>query len=606
MYLIPEPTYMTAKEGQFVIAYDGKILIDSSCSPDAYTYACILQEELRACTGFGLSITRGQSSKAAVILKENPSLSEEAYRLDVEESGIRIEGGADRGLLYGIQTLRQIIRQEGACIPCMSISDSPAVPNRGFQFDVTRGRIPTLSYLKRLADRMSFYKMNQLQLYIEHTYLFEDLSEVWRDDTPLTAEDILELDAYCRKLNIDLVPSLSCFGHLYKVLCTRTYEHLCELPGSADEPFSFIGRMAHHTIDVTNEESFLFIKKRIEEFMPLFTSQYFNIGADETFDLGKGRSKKLADELGTDRVYLAFVKRVCEFVVEKGKTPMFWGDIICSFPEAIRELPEQTICLNWGYDRNQSDESVRKLAEAGSIQYVCPGVNGWNQFAADLEAAYENTKRMCSYALRYGAIGVLLTCWGDYGHINHPDIEIPGMIYGAAFSWNRNIPAFEEINRRISLLEFGDRSESLVSLLARIAPAWVFKWRDAIYYMEGKAPIPSPEELSGTKEAIRELSCIADELCRLLTQLPRETRYLIHDSLVLIRGMELFQKAGVLISARWHHSDPMLPESGAFLSSALEEWFLYYREIWMRDGREAELYRIRDVVCWYADLLRKG
>ena len=87
-------------------------------------------------------------------------------------------------------------------MPCMRIHDFPDIRNRGFYHDVTRGRVPTLSYLKGLADNLAFYKINQMQLYIEHSYLFEDLSEMWRDDTPLTAQDILELDAYCRKLHI--------------------------------------------------------------------------------------------------------------------------------------------------------------------------------------------------------------------------------------------------------------------------------------------------------------------------------------------------------------------------------------------------------------------
>ena len=65
---------------------------------------------------------------------------------------------------------------------------------------------------------------------MEHTFLFAGFSEVWRDDTPLTPEDILELDAYCRKRHMELIPSIACFGHLYKVLRTRTYRHLCELP----------------------------------------------------------------------------------------------------------------------------------------------------------------------------------------------------------------------------------------------------------------------------------------------------------------------------------------------------------------------------------------
>ncbi len=67
-------------------------------------------------------------------------------------------------------------------------------------------------------------------------------------------------------------------------------------------------------------------------------------------------------------LYIDHVRKLCEFLVEKGRIPMFWGDIVCDFPEVIKELPPETICLNWGYDRNQSDESTRKLAEASAVQ----------------------------------------------------------------------------------------------------------------------------------------------------------------------------------------------------------------------------------------------
>ena len=59
----------------------------------------------------------------------------------------------------------------------------------------------------------------------------------------------------------------------------------------------------------------------------------FNICADETFDLGKGKSRAAAEEKGVDRIYIDFVKALCDFLVENGRRPMFWGDIICGFPE---------------------------------------------------------------------------------------------------------------------------------------------------------------------------------------------------------------------------------------------------------------------------------
>ena len=603
---------MNLLEGYYTIRFDHKIVIDPSCSPAACAYAKLLQEELRECMGYGPGITRGRSGKQAVVLAVDCAMGEQEYRLECSTDGIRITGGAECGLLYGVQTLRQIVRQAGACVPCLNIHDFPEIRNRGFYHDVTRGRIPTLAYLKRLADNLAFYKINQLQLYIEHTYLFEGLSEMWRDDTPLTAEDILEFDAYCRKLNIELVPNISCFGHLYKLLRTKSWEHLCEMKEPRQEPFGFVDRMLHHTIDVTNDESLELIKGMIEEFMPLFTSEYFNIGADETFDLGKGRSREEAERIGVRRLYTDHVRKLCEFLVEKGKKPMFWGDIICDFPEMIRELPEQTICLNWGYDRNQSDESTRKLAEAGAVQYNCPGVSGWNQFVNRLDVAYENIRRMCTYAVQYQTEGVLTTDWGDYGHINHPDFGIPGRIYGAAFSWNRQIPEFEEMNRRISQVEFGDRSGRIVGLMAEISRSQVFDWEKAVVCLEKSGEAFVQKELAEAADAaayiagaLQGLEKIADGIRRMMPALPARTNTMMHACLVAIQGAELFQKIGALIIARECHTEPVIKADGMQLAAELEEWFMYYKEVWRSVSRESELYRIQNVVFRYADLLRE-
>lgn len=611
MYLIPEPQQTKTAEGSYTIRFDEKIVIDPSCGSAAYDYALLLQEELRACMGYGPAITRGSSCKPAVTLAADGTLGEEEYRLTADKSGVRIVGGADAGLLYGVQTLRQMVRQTGACVPCVEIHDFPDIKNRGFYHDVTRGRVPTLAYLKELADNLAFYKINQMQLYIEHSYLFEGCSEMWRDDTPLTAQDILELDAHCRKLQIELIPNISCFGHLYKLLRTKSYEHLCELPDPGKEPFGFVDRMRHHTLDVTNEESFALIKSMIEEFMPLFTSEHFNIGADETFDLGKGRSLAEAERIGIKRLYIDHVKKLCEFLVAKGKKPMFWGDIVCDFPEVIKELPKQTVCLNWGYEKEQSDESTRKLSEAGAVLYNCPGVSGWNQFVNRLDVAYENIRRMCVYARQYRTAGVLTTDWGDFGHINHPDFGIPGRIYGAAFSWNGEIPAFDEINRRISQVEFGDRSGRLVSILARIPDCCVFGWDMAVAYKEKSdeetvtEALPAVVQgLKNVEEALRGLEEAADEIRRLMPGLPARTNTMLHACLVAVRGAELFQKIGAWVAAGLSRTRPENAADGQVLAAELEEWFLFYKEVWRSVSRESELYRIQEVVFWYADLLR--
>ena len=106
MYIIPEPQEMEFLEGTYTIRFDHKIVVDVSCGPEAYEYAKMLQEELRACMGYGPAVTKGRSGKTAVTLAVDAALGEEEYRLTAGVDGIGITGGANRGLLYGVQTLR--------------------------------------------------------------------------------------------------------------------------------------------------------------------------------------------------------------------------------------------------------------------------------------------------------------------------------------------------------------------------------------------------------------------------------------------------------------------------------------------------------------------
>ena len=606
MYLLPRPQEITKKEGCFSLTWESAIVLADSCPAVSRRHAAFLQKEIRHDTGMLLPILKGVPVQGGIYLalieKKQEEWEEEEYRLTITEEEICITGASAQGLLYGIQTLRQIIRQEGALLGCLEICDYPAVQARGFYHDVTRGRVPKIEWLKTLADTLSFYKINQLQLYIEHTYLFRNLSEMWRDDTPLTAEDIMELDAYCRERGIDLVPSISCFGHLYKLLRTKQYRHLGEFPEQADDAFSMYGRMEHHTINPAMEESFELIAGMIREYMSLFTSQYFNICADETFDLGKGTSRKMADEIGLERMYINYVKRLCEYVISHGKRPMFWGDVICGFPEYIKELPEKTICLNWGYAWNQTEDNTGRLAKAGAVQYVCPGVGGWNQFMNLYESAYQNITRMCFYGEKYHAIGVLNTDWGDFGHVNHPSLSIPGIIYGAAFAWNREEISFEEINREISLLQYGDTSEKFVGIMAELAKLSVFGWWQAVMYKEhgnGKFAFEEEKQFEAARRSEKNIDKLLDmmRICG-RTAAPGGRQELLPVYLSA-EAMKIFNKLGLAVSGESFGKEELNA-----LAERLEKWFMAYKELWRTVSRESELYQVADIIWYYSDLLR--
>lgn len=616
MEFLPKPKEVKLQKGEYALCYDGRIVLDRRLIGNGDTYAKVLQRGIQKETGLQYEIgyeVPGKKDSKAIELKLDETQRSQQYRIKVTEQGICILGGDGAGVLYGVQTLCQMIQEYGALLPAVQIEDEPDLPVRGYYLDETRGRVLTLTYLKQVADRMAYYKLNQLQLYVEHTYLFSGLSEMWRDETPLTAEEIRELDAYCAKLHIELVPSIATFGHLYMLLSTKSCGELCEFPDSWKEPFSFWNRMQHHTVDVSGGKAIEQIKAMIEEYMALFTTDKFNICADETFDLGKGKSKTMAEEKGVHRLYIDYVKELCEFLVSKGKKPMFWGDIICAQPELIRELPKETVCLTWGYAAGQREHEAKVMAEAGARQYLCPGVGGWNQWMNLVENSYKNITRMCGYARKYQAEGILNTDWGDCGHINQPDFSLPGLIYGAVFSWGEDADSFEKLNEQISRLAYGDRSGKFVSYMAKTAECSIFDWWDANVVYEEKV-LGHPNNRNAlfdariqdeTKRAAAHETLVAlkKELKKTAREMEESCRYLVSTLELTMDAIDIWNETGARL-CDIEYGKEKDEAACAALAGRLEAWFMKYKASWRSISKEGDLHHIAEIVFWYADVLR--
>ena len=608
---LPVPHKIAHQDGYYTIRYYSNIVLVNT-EPSAFLSAQMLKKDLETYAGLTLNICRGKAFGHDIRLIIDNAMPSDHYRLSITPEKACLSAGSDEALMNGVQTFGQYVQRYGGRLPCIEIEDWPDLTYRGYYQDVSRGRVPTLDTLKQTADILCRYKINEWQLYVEHTYLFRELSEAWRDDTPLSAEDIMELDEYCRARHIDLVPSLASFGHMYKILSTKTACSLCELEDSEKQPFSYDDVMNHHTINVSHPCAMKFVKKLISEFMPLFTSRKFNICCDETFDLCKGRSARFAEENGgVQEQYVSFVSELCRWLIEQGQTPQFWGDIIYSSPETYTRIPEGTVCLNWGYSPKQTDETIKVLAEMGATQYACPGMGTWDQWIPLIESSYQNIRLMCKYAHQYGCIGLLNTDWGDFGHICHPVLAIPGLLYGAAFGWNSADAGFEELNSAISFLYYGQREGTFVSTLAKLSSLSLFDWRSTIRYIEAKDPekraeilqklIPAFEKTAENYEAIH---AVIDELLSMVNQLQPDKRDILQAICLNAGAMHMFNDVGLYLAANFHGLCGVEYRNGPNLAGDLECWFHNYKQYWRKTCRQSTLHNLQNIINAYADLLR--
>ena len=270
--------------------------------------------------------------------------------------------------------------------------------------DISRGRVPRLETLLELVGHLADFKINEFQLYTEHTFAYRKYQSVWQNWGALTGDEIRRLDARCRNWALSWcrtkIPSATCdkFWSIPGLKSWPRFPHLTPTTAA-----NFVRRPS--TLAPKHPGTLPFLRGLYDELLPNFSSRFFNVGCDETWDLGRGQSKKLCVTKGQGRVYLDFLKQIHREVSARGKQMMFWGDIILKYPKLIPNWlrlerrsppgpngerqrcrrPRSIIALNWGYEAEHPfAREAALLAKAKIPFYVCPGTSTWQTLMAGM------------------------------------------------------------------------------------------------------------------------------------------------------------------------------------------------------------------------------
>lgn len=230
-----------------------------------------------------------------------PSLSDvelnmdEAYKLTVEANGVTIQATTDRGVFWGLQTLSQLQQEyPKGRIPCMEILDWPSFKVRGWMQDVGRSYL-SMEELKEQIATLSKYKIN-----LFHWHLTEN--QAWRLESKIypelvaaqnmtrmegkyyTQAEAKELQAYCKRYNMVLLPEIDMPGHSAAFM--RTFG-----------------------VDMQTAEGTAILKELIDEACGVFDEvPYLHIGTDEV----EFTNPTFCDEM------VAFIR-------ERGKKVVSWS-----------------------------------------------------------------------------------------------------------------------------------------------------------------------------------------------------------------------------------------------------------------------------------------
>lgn len=448
---------MEMGEGTYPLPARGFIVIIAQKPADLFGTA----QRLASSAGRDWQITAspcGDPSENAVTLVLDPAidLPGQGYTIDITSSGIEIRSADCAGLFYGVCTLCQLLDQRRQELPVLRIRDWPDFPVRGVMLDISRDKVPAMQTLLELIDLLASWKINHFELYTEHTFAYRNHRVVWENASPMTGEEILALDKYCSDRFIDLTPNQNSLSHLERWFKHEKYLPLANTRGRYQVPWGW--KEGSFTLCPGDPGSLDLIRDLYNDLLPHFSSRYFNVGCDEAHDLNCERSREISEKIGVGRVYLEYLLRIYEEVKKRGKTMLFWDDIVLRHPELIPEIPRDVIALDWGYEADHPiRENAAKLRDSGLEFWECPGTSSWNSIAGRTVNCMGNLRNAAVDGLAAGASGYLNTDWGDSGHWQHLPVSYLGFLYGAAVSWNTGDEG-EDLADALSIHAFRDEA----------------------------------------------------------------------------------------------------------------------------------------------------
>jgi hypothetical protein len=378
------------------------------------------------------------------------ALPPQGYRITITSGGASIEAGDEAGLHYARITLGQLAGLHHGELPIGSVEDYPDIPVRGVMLDISRDKIPRLDTLMALIDRLSSWKFNHVQLYMEHTFAYQQHSAVHRDASPLTGEEIKELDAFCRQRHVELAPNQNCLGHMERWLKHPGYHHLAI---TSEGSINSLGiRRPPMTLQPRDPRSFTLVAGLLEELLPWFSSRRVHVGLDETWELPPDRLGELLNWMG----------RLRDLQVMAGREMLVWGDMLWGRRDLLAQLPDGITVCEWGYEAtHEFNANAKALAGAGVKFWVSPGTSSWLSILGRTTNARINCLRAAEAAVAHGASGYLVTDWGDNGHLQQPAFSDPALAFAAGVSWCLDSNCHMDLARVLDLHCYKDASRQL-------------------------------------------------------------------------------------------------------------------------------------------------
>lgn len=420
--------------------------------------------------------------------------SPEGYVLEITGKGVTITSRDEAGLFYGCQTLEQLLedsRDFKKEIPPMKITDYPAIAYRAVHLD-TKHHLDRMDYYYRMVDKLARYKINAIIWELEDKLRFTRRPEAGAPNA-ISKQEMQALCRYAKERNVEISPLVQGLGHAGFIL-----KHHWELRENPASDWEFCPSDPR-----TYEVQFDLYLDALEA-MPY--GKYLHVGGDEITAIGIDDRCKATGKSAFE-LQMIWLKKVCQFAVDHGRTPIFWDDMPLKYagiwelalsdkPEeevakvwntdkldkAIDLFPKECVYMRWKYEDATSPAHQRLLkwySDKGlKVMGATAASAGDSPFLPRKDTRSEYVRGFSRLVAENHLEGILATAWDD----GSPHLETVwrGYIAQGEFGWNptaRDVAAFKKVHAQ---REYGFRpEENRMAFLDELEKA-IFFFDDAL------------------------------------------------------------------------------------------------------------------------------
>ncbi|MGO8700875.1 MAG: glycoside hydrolase family 20 zincin-like fold domain-containing protein [Limisphaerales bacterium] len=433
-----------------------------------------------------LSVEPGSVVIGQAADRDRAVLVEQAYRIVLTPSRVRIIGNAPAGLFYGVQTFLQLLARRGGGLefPEGEIEDWPDLQLRIIYWDDAH-HLEHLDVLKAALRQAAFFKINGFAIKLEGHFQFRSAPAIM-EPYVLTAPELQELTDYALRYHIQLIPYLDAPAHDAFILKHPIYAPLRAFPN------------CNYEFCVVNPQTYDMLFGLFQDLLDAnHGAKYFVLSTDEPYYVGLAQGPGCdeavrARELGSASKLLAeFISRSAAYLHERGRTVLFWGEYPLK-PADIGALPGYLVnSETYGpeFDPAFKAHGIRQLIFTSTQgeepmfpdYYPLPMADRLHAPSGPVEPGRvaEIFGAVSSLQARQQAdlMGAFVAGWADAGL--HPETFWLGYATGPAAAWHPNSSGPDELISTFFPLFYGADLPSmprLYQLMSRQARFWDDSW----------------------------------------------------------------------------------------------------------------------------------